>query len=153
MAERSLRRKSTMSTRGLIISNMGIVQFKPERGRPRIMPIPKTFKVLGNTIKTVMVSKESLVKVIKDLTPGADKRRIGKVEVGSHDGVYDHTTKTIYLSNDLKGASLVQTWLHERNHCILYSMGRDELSEDEGFVDLLAEMLYQATMSQRGRLN
>jgi Zn-dependent peptidase ImmA (M78 family) len=43
-----------------------------------------------------------------------------------------------------------QTFTHELVHAILDTMGREELSRDEGFVDAFSEYLAQAFLTSEG---
>jgi len=40
--------------------------------------------------------------------------------------------------------------VHELVHAVLDTMGREELSKDEGFVDAFSEYLAQAILSSKG---
>jgi len=105
--------------------------------------VPTSFKVLSHKGKVVRLCREDLDKKAKDLCPRTKDSTVG---------LYDHQTHTIYLVDTLKGTELIQCYLHELIHCILYSTGQDGLSEDEDFVDLFSEVLLQILSSQKGKL-
>lgn len=126
---------------------MSLVEFKQGRGRPRVIKVPASFEVLGHTVK-VLIVPEAVIREKYD-QEGYDP---GDPTEG-YEGLYTHRNHTIYLNEKLQGSELVQTFLHEKQHCLLYSAGYDELSEDETLVDLLAELEYQSQKSAKGRLN
>jgi hypothetical protein len=60
-------------------------------------------------------------------------------------GHADYQNQKIILVCDIVEKELFeQTYFHELIHWILYIMGKPELRDDEGFVDLFAHLLYQA---------
>lgn len=99
------------------------------------MKIPKRLKIMGHTIEIVMKS---------DLA--AERDLIGQMQ---------SNINTIFLQPNLPGKPMAeemieQTFLHELVHNILY-LGFDKyeitsktLRADEHFVDLFAQLLYQA---------
>jgi hypothetical protein len=109
----------------------------------RLSPtIPKTFEVMGHRVT---------VRITPEKTIGAHAKAIGcKGDNSNLCGLYDHSTHTIFLSDKLKGTELHQTFLHEKMHCLLESAGKPKLSENEGFVDLLSELLYQSIVTVKG---
>lgn len=111
------------------------MKIRRTRGRPRLMKIPESFQVLGHTVTVLKVTQEELVRIDKEETPDSDSDVIS--------GMYDHKNKIIYLCVDLVGDDLEQTFLHEKTHCILEHIGYDELSCDERFVNLFAEVDFQ----------
>lgn len=125
-----------------------LVKYKPGPGRPRLVEIPEYFDQLGHTITVELVDPSTMVSKVLQCVPKSRGTKPGEIL-----GLYDHNTHTIYLDNTLRGADLEQTYLHEKMHCTLMMAGEDELSEDEGFVDLLAELEYQAEKSKHGRRN
>ena len=112
------------------------------RGRPTKIEIPRVFECLGHVIPVVLVSPEELERV-------ASKQGYPIPEVGL-EGFYTHSEKKIYLNGTLGLDELEQTYLHERNHCMLYLMGEDELAENESFCELMAQILYQIMKTQKG---
>lgn len=120
------------------VEGMSIQPLKLGRGRPRKVVIPQTFQVLGHQGNVYLVSPQELLKLSGD----SDEL----------DGYYDHSHHSIYLSTSLSGSELEQTYLHELVHCILFSAGYSEYSDDEDFVDLVSELLYQITKTTKGRL-
>ena len=68
-------------------------------------------------------------------------------------GEWNNETKTIRLRKPSKRnpeSFYYQTFMHELAHAVLDTMGREELSKDEGFVDALSEYLAQAILSSKG---
>lgn len=60
-------------------------------------------------------------------------------------GHADYQRQAIELTTGLVPLeTLEQTFYHEEVHWILHIMGRDELRDDEKFVDMFAHLLYQA---------
>ncbi len=112
------------------------MQIKKGRGRPRIIRIPESFQCLGHTVEVRLVDNQELMKQNEKqgVTLGLDE---------SLYGLYDHAEKIIYLSTEQSQSSLEQIWFHELVHCILEHTGNSDLSDDETFVDLTAEVLYQ----------
>ena len=89
--------------------------------------IPKSFQILGHTVKIEH----------KDF-----------VDYGVNEGCCEHLKLRIEIAKkDLKGnvPESVQehTYLHEITHMILDSMGEDELSSNEKFVDTFSGLLHQ----------
>lgn len=125
---------------------MSLVEFKQGRGRPRVIKVPTSFEVLGHTVKVLIVPESVIQQKFKEEGYDLDERE-------GYEGLYTHRNHTIYLNEKLQGSELVQTFLHEKQHCLLYSAGYDELSEDETLVDLLAELEYQSQKSAKGRVN
>jgi hypothetical protein len=65
-------------------------------------------------------------------------------------GEWNNETKTMRLRKPSKrnpDTFYYQTFVHELVHAVLDTMGREELSKDESFVDGLSEMLTQAVIS------
>ena len=66
------------------------------------------------------------------------------------EGLASYIDNTIYLANndqkyrEYPESNKKVTFLHELVHFILNIMGRDALNSDEAFVNLFAELLYQA---------
>jgi hypothetical protein len=114
------------------------MQNKRTRGRPRLMKIPQSFQVFGHTVKVLLVSPEQLHSM-----------DVAENEVPSEYvyGMYHHVDKVIYLDSTMSGDLLETTYLHEKTHCLLEHAGRDDLSEDEGLVDLLSEIEHQISKS------
>ena len=68
---------------------------------------------------------------------------------GEEYGHWNGTTCTITLAHRAGGDMVSeerqkQTFFHELTHAVLDSIGRDELNEDEVFVDAFSNALYQA---------
>lgn len=113
------------------------MKIKRTRGRPRLMKIPESFQVLGHTVTVLKVPQSELIRMDLEETPDSDSEVIS--------GMYSHVTKTIYLDVALEGDNLEQTFLHEKTHCILEHIGYDDLSCDERFVNLFAEVDFQVS--------
>lgn len=112
------------------------------RGRPTKIEIPKCFECLGHIIRVSLVSQEELQKM-------AQKHGLASPEEVL-EGLYVYSTKEIYLDRSLSPDILEQTYLHERNHCMLYLMGENELAENDSFCELMAQILYQILKTQQG---
>jgi hypothetical protein len=127
---------------------VSLVPFKPSRGRPRKVIIPESFQVLGHKVRVYLKSPDEMTELAK-------QELVYDPKTPHTLGLYDHKTHTIYLSTALPidSSELMQCYLHEKMHCLLESSGNPELSEDENFVDLMAELEYQSLMSKHGRLN
>lgn len=68
-------------------------------------------------------------------------------------GEWNNETKTIRLRKPSKrnpSTFYHQTFIHELAHAMLDTMGREELSKDEGFVDAISEFLTQAILTSEG---
>ncbi len=102
--------------------------------------VPNSFKILSHKGCVVHLSRQDLEKKVREVCPRTK-------EVDTHVGLYEPSTHTIYILDTLQGTELVQCYFHELMHCILDSIGQDELSEDEGFVDLFSEVLLQTLLS------
>ena len=105
--------------------------------------IPKSFNVLAHTVHIRLLSESALKAEAK----------LKKYKAAINDeicGMYLHENHTIYLSKSLTGTELEQTFLHEKMHCLLESCGKSNLSQNEGFVDLLSELLYQTIVTAKG---
>jgi len=110
--------------------------------------IYREFQILGHKVVTKIVTPDELAALVNKIMPPY-MQEDGPSMPGDEAGLYDHTTHTIYLSNTLAGTELIQSWLHEKQHCLLYSAGRTDLSEDEDFVDLMAELEFQSLKTQK----
>jgi predicted SprT family Zn-dependent metalloprotease len=53
---------------------------------------------------------------------------------------------TYPMANDLVDA----TFFHEMTHAILYAMGREDLNQDENFVDVFSGLFHQALKTAHG---
>lgn len=68
-------------------------------------------------------------------------------------GEWNNETKTIRLRKPSRRnpeSFYYQTFMHEVVHAVLDTMGREELSKDEGLVDAFSEYLAQAVLSSTG---
>ena len=68
-------------------------------------------------------------------------------------GEWNNETKTIRLRKPSRRnpeSFYYQTFMHEVVHAVLDTMGREELSKDEGLVDAFSEYLAQAILSSKG---
>jgi predicted SprT family Zn-dependent metalloprotease len=85
------------------------------------MSFPKSFDIMGNTIKIKYYKK------LKDL--GQFHPEKGLIKILKHDGIsYDQVMTTIY---------------HELAHVIMYNMNIENLYKDEQFIDILGNLIYQ----------
>jgi hypothetical protein len=67
-------------------------------------------------------------------------------------GLCDPDDAIIYLKSGLKHELLQHSFYHELSHAICFTLGWDELNEDEGKIDALAGMLYQYLSTKKRRL-
>ena len=95
--------------------------------------IPETFQLLGHTYT---------VKLI----PAADWPYDQDVY-----GWSDKEERWIHICDEPRARSTVEhTFFHELAHHMLWCLGRDSLSDDETFVDLLGGLLHQSFRSAQG---
>ena len=92
----------------------------------------KSFEIAGHKIK--VIKKKNLAK---------DNSNLGEA----------HYMKNYILLQKADG-ELAQsqqdlTFYHEKAHIILFTMGREDLSNDEKFVDLLAQLWLQSDMTAK----
>ena len=95
--------------------------------------IPKEFNLCGITITTEVAD--------------------GLVDEHKVIGCASYTTQSILI--DTKAApkeTLEQSFVHELVHWILFIMNREELRNDEVFVDIFAHLMYQYMKTARGEL-
>lgn len=93
------------------------------------MRIPKRFKLLGQTIEVVFEEK----LVAKDDIVGAARYRTNEIAL-----------QPCTEGCPRKPEAVEQTFFHELLHFALDAMGRNELRQEEAFVDMLAGLLHQA---------
>lgn len=94
--------------------------------------IPKQFSLLGHTIK-----------VCQEDHPGLFEKRYGFAHF---------QTNTIALekfSRQTDKTISEQVFFHELVHFILYYMGEEELNNNEKFVDMFGQLLYQAMTTKQ----
>lgn len=88
------------------------------------LKIPKEIQLGGQTIK---------ITVMKDLSRG-----------GAH-GMCRYDDCEIWFDDNIKPEDLKGiTYYHELMHFILHTLGKDALRDDEGFVDSVGNLLWQA---------
>ena len=90
------------------------------------MKVPRSFELQGRTIRVI-------------------EKELGADAVGQWDARRDEITLIPGLPPDLRYAS----FLHEVCHAALDALGRDDLSENEPFVDGLAGLIHQMLKSAR----
>lgn len=101
------------------------------RGRHHLVEIPDEFDILGYRI---------LVKKVPNVYEIPDK----SVQEENTLGAYLDQYKTIYLvTNSSSEESLKHVFFHEFGHCIMAHIGREDLDEDEGFLDSLGACFHQ----------
>lgn len=98
------------------------------------MKIPKSFKLMGRTIK---VRYEKKLRYRKDWAGSAIYRE-NKITVQS-------SSREFPLSKD----DIEQSFLHELTHWILYMAQKDKLNHDEDFVELFSSLLHQALTTMK----
>ena len=101
------------------------------------MKIPKSFQIFGHTIS-----------VAWQPTLLSDQSFVGQAR---------HRTNEILLQPVVEGVKfprtcIEQNYLHEVVHTILEKLQRQELSDDEVFVDTLAQALHQIMITSKGEL-
>ena len=94
------------------------------------MKIPKSFDLAGLTIT-----------VVEDNTMVANKHVIGEARYASQQILIDKEAASEDLTH--------QSFLHEVTHWILYVMGKEDLRNNEEFVDLFAQFWYQYEKSKK----
>lgn len=98
--------------------------------------IPSQFELGGLTIK--VITDETLYKRLK------------------HGALAEYTRQLITIDPSMQvPESIEESFYHEKVHWILFMMGEMELCNNEKFVDLFAQFLYQAikTGSKAEQLN
>jgi len=75
----------------------------------------------------------------------------GKLEENDCYGICAHDLRTIYISQTIKDKPdiLLHTILHELAHAILTTGGYTELSDNEGFVDLISGLICQIIYTKK----
>lgn len=89
--------------------------------------IPKSFQIMGHTVA---------VKVTNRL----DSDRVG--EFDAREGIIRIRPQSESMQD--------QTYFHELVHCILTHLSYDDLNNNEQFVDLFAQCLYQIQKTGKG---
>lgn len=87
-----------------------------------------------------MVSAERLSELIEEQLDEPDDTALGFTV---------HTEFTIYLREGMKPCVALHTFNHELFHAMFTAAGRDKLSADEGFVDLMGMLLTQVQRTAR----
>ena len=100
----------------------------------KTMKIPKTFKLFGTT-----------VNVVWDNGRMNDKNIYGLCDSGKNEIVLSTVDGVVELSND----TMLDTFYHEKIHCILDAMNEGELSGNEKFVEIFSKLLRQADESAK----
>ena len=59
-------------------------------------------------------------------------------------GYIDYANAKIYINEDIAEQLKIETLCHEIIHGILFHIGKQEMSEDENFVQALANAIYQS---------
>lgn len=93
------------------------------------MEIPKSFKLMGRTIKVEYLPMLNF----KDGAVGMAYHRSHRVGIQPDCPEYPRTKEDIE-----------QTFLHELTHHILFAMGETKINDNEKFVDMFAGFLHQA---------
>lgn len=91
------------------------------------MKIPSEFQCMGMTIDVQMGDLE---------------------QVEAH-GTYQHSKNLITIDKSQSAQGKESTFFHELVHCILETLGYDEQSKDERFVEQFAQCLYQFHKSKK----
>ena len=92
-----------------------------------MITIPKSFQIMGHTIKVIVTNK-------------LDSDRVGE---------YDAKECTIRVRPQPKSMQ-DQTYFHELVHCILTHLSYDDQNSDEQFVDTFSQCLYQVLKTGKG---
>ena len=93
------------------------------------MKIPKSFKLFATTINVVIDNKRM-----------DDMNNYGLAEYSQSRITLATTHGVEALSDDKK----MDTFYHEKVHCLLDALNKRELSGDEEFVDVFAKLLRQS---------
>jgi hypothetical protein len=88
--------------------------------------IPKTFKIFNTEWKVIQPPK---------------------INSDGDFGYCDYNTNTIKIRRNLKRDVKEATLLHEQVHAILFTLGYDDLSRNEQFVEQFAQALHQVIKS------
>ena len=97
------------------------------------LTIPETFMLLGHTY-TVKLFPPDQWPYDPDVYGWSEKEE-----------------RWIHICDEPKARSTVEhTFFHELAHHVLWSMGRDDLSDDEPFVDMVGGLLHQAFKTADG---
>lgn len=102
------------------------------------MDIPKSFTIGPHRWKVLRVSE---ARMRKEAEQDDDEE--------THDGLTEWNTNTIFLLRDLQGSKMAHAFWHEYFHVLLFSAGKEELSYDEGLVDMLGLLTAQAIATMR----
>jgi hypothetical protein len=100
----------------------------------KLKKIPKSFKLFADTINIVWDNKRM-----------NDKENYGEASYGERKITLSTTQGTDELAQDC----ILSTFYHEVVHMILLELRRDDLSQDEKFVDNFAKLLRQFIESQQ----
>ncbi len=92
--------------------------------------IPKSFQILGNTIK---------VKITEDVDDHS---------VGNYSGD-THQISILPVGKKMSSDNQAVTFWHEVVHCIFQTMSYDEYDKDEALVDRIAQCLYQIDKTKK----
>ena len=85
------------------------------------MSVPTKFECMGSTVTV----------------------RVGAMEDPGLDGNYHGTEQAISISKECTEQAQEQTFWHEFMHCALTHLGYKKLNDNEQFVELVAQCLYQ----------
>lgn len=94
-----------------------------------VKKIPKRFKLFGTIINIVWDNKRL-----------NDRRVYGLCDYSKSEITLSNTQGTEPLSID----KMMDTFYHEKVHMILDTMGEDDLSNNERFVDIFSKLLRQS---------
>lgn len=70
-------------------------------------------------------------------------RMPGLITLSNCMGQTRHVESEIYIDASLEGDQLYHTYYHELMHVLCNALGRQDLNNDEAFIDLMAGLLYQ----------
>lgn len=91
--------------------------------------IPKSFQLFATTYQIVFDNQRM-----------DDQNAYGIIEHGFNRITLSDTYKGEKLSDD----TILDTYYHEKVHAILKAMGKNELNEDEEFVEIFSRLLRQS---------
>ena len=100
------------------------IKIKPIRESAPEFKLPKSFEIGGMTVEVI-------------LDPNL-------LETHGAYGMMDMDRGKLFMQDDLSGDVQAITFHHEVVHMILNTLGKSDLNGDEGFVDGLANLLWQA---------
>ncbi len=98
--------------------------------------IPKTFQLLGHTIRVVV--RDDLWEMAEAHGRWIKHKHLIELQRPN-------------AQNGMTNSFLVQTFWHEVMHAILDNIGKENLSDDEQFVDQMGQIVHQVLKTKRNK--